>query len=48
MQFYAAASNRNRLVTSDVCLEQAFKTLDKNQDGFLTKEEFKRSFGYKS
>ena len=48
MQFCTAASNRQRIVTSDTYLEMAFNTLDKNKDGFFTVQGFKSAFGYKN
>ena len=40
-EFYTAAANRKKLVTNDISLRQAFNHLDKDGDGFISKEEFK-------
>ena len=45
-QFITAACNRLRLVSNEKSLEQAYNTLDKDQDGKISLEDFKRSFGY--
>ena len=46
MQFFAAASNRKKLVTNERYLQQAFKQIDKDGKGYFTAEEFKKAYGY--
>ena len=47
-EFSTAAANRKKLVTNDTNLRQAFNDLDKDNDGFISKEEFKNQYGFES
>lgn len=43
-EFLSAASNKEELLC-DYHLEQAFRKIDLNQDGFITSKEIKKAFG---
>ena len=46
-EFLTAACDRQKLITGENNLEQAFKILDKNQDGKLSLDELQQAFSEK-